>query len=1031
MAKTFRIHQLAKELGVNSKAIVAKCDAEGVPDITNHMSVVKLGLAETIRQWFADSAGEDHAAVEASRKVDVAEAKKKVRKRPSRAKAKASKAKDEVPENAASASTEGSEAPSETVAEEASAASDQGEAAAAAGAQTAQTTEAATSAATEADSDGASTSGAEHGEAAPGAGESIVLNDASDEAVAADPAEAVAADQGAGVAESATAEAEGAAAETGSADAPASDRKTKPKSKPRPADATTVVGPRNPLPESTETPPEKVAQIGRKNVPDRPTVVSPAGEQIGELKKTKMSGPKLVRMEKPEPDAGPRPRRSGPPTRGPAPGEVAGISRSRGPQRGGGVRGGGGDELAPMGGGGGGGGGRGGPSGPRRGGPSGRRTLSSRRGGSGGGPGGPSNYSKADLDELDARLKGASGYMKQRRRDLRKGGGPAYLTRSAVQTGEPVEIEEPITIKSLSAATGIKAAQVIKFLFRQGTMATVNSTIDNELAEEVCLEYDIELKIVEQETPEQQVEKMFSERERTDVRPRPPVVTVLGHVDHGKTSLLDRIRKEDVADHEDGGITQHVGAYRVTVKGQNDEDRTVVFLDTPGHAAFSRMRARGAMMTDIVVLVVAADDGVMPQTVESINHAKAAGVPVVVALNKSDLPGATEENLQKIYGQLAEHGLNPTAWGGETEVFKTSAQTGEGVAELLEALDLQAEVMELEADYGGSARGTVIEAEMQPGRGSVARLLVQDGVIKVGDFVVIGRSFGRVRDMTDDRGNRIKEAGPATPLELSGIDSVPDAGDKVFVTDTLKRAEDVAEQYRTTEREQVLASQTKVTLDNFADAIAAGKVQELRVVLKTDVQGSAQTLKAQLQEMGNSEVAIRVLHAAVGAVSESDVVLAQASEAIIIGFHVTTPAAVRDIAEERKVDIRNYRVIYDVTDDLKKSLEGMLTPETQEEHVGTAEVKVPFRIGGLGAVAGSLVTEGAMKTGKDIRMRLTRDGQIVTDNRRMESLRRVKDEVKEVRAGTECGIRITNFDDIKAGDEIECYRVKEVARKLD
>ena len=799
-----------------------------------------------------------------------------------------------------------------------------------------------------------------------------------------------------------------------------------------------MVGPRNPLPEETETPPEKVAPIGRRNVPDRPDSVAPAGEQIGELKKTKMSGPKLVRIEKPEPDAGPRPRRSGPPTRGPAPGEVAGISRSRGPQRGGGVRGGGDADLAPMGGGGGGGGGGRGPGGPRRGGPSGpaggggRRTLSSRRGGSGGGaPSGPSNYSKADLDELDARLKGASGYMKQRRRDLRKGGGPAYLTRSAVQTGDAVEIEEPITIKSLSSATGIRAAQVIKFLFRQGTMATVNSTIDTELAEEVCLEYDIELKVVAQETPEQQVEKMFSERERTDVRPRPPVVTVLGHVDHGKTSLLDRIRKEDVAGGEDGGITQHVGAYRVTVKGQNDEDRTVVFLDTPGHAAFSSMRARGAMMTDIIVLVIAADDGVMPQTIESINHAKAAEVPVVVALNKSDLPGATEENLQKIYGQLAEHGLNPSAWGGETEVVKTSAETGDGVVELLEALDLQAEVMELDADYGGSARGTVIEAEMQPGRGSVARLLVQDGVIKVGDFVVIGRAFGRVRDMTDDRGGRIKEAGPATPLELSGIDSVPDAGDKVFVTDTLKRAEDVAEQYRLTEREQVLASQTKVTLDNFADAIAAGKIQELRVVLKTDVQGSAQTLRAQLQEMGNDEVAIRVLHAGVGAVSESDVVLADASDAVIIGFHVTTPAAVRDIAEQRKVDIRNYRVIYDVTDDLKKSLEGMLSPETQEEHVGTAEVKVPFRIGGLGAVAGSLVMEGAMKTGKDIRMRLTRDGQIVTDNRRMESLRRVKDEVKEVRAGTECGIRIMNFDDIKAGDEIECYRVKEVARTLD
>ncbi|MEM1446683.1 MAG: translation initiation factor IF-2, partial [Planctomycetota bacterium] len=757
-------------------------------------------------------------------------------------------------------------------------------------------------------------------------------------------------------------------------------------------------------------------------------VVKPAGEQLTELKKAKTFGPKVVRIEKPEPVAPPRPRGGqggGGGGRGPAPGEVDGISRSRGPARGGGVRGGGGpgegDGPGDMRGGGGGRGGRGG----------GRRTLSTRRGRSADSlVTGPTQFSKADLDELDARLKGASGFVKQRRRDLRKGGGPMHMAQTAVQTGGTVEIEEPITIKSLSSATGIKAAQIVKFLFKQGQMATVNSAIGTELAEEVCLEYDIELKVKAQETAEEQVEKLFDERDPVDVQGRPPVVTVLGHVDHGKTSLLDRIRKADVAAHEDGGITQHVGAYRVTVDGSDDQQKTVVFLDTPGHAAFTNMRARGAKMTDIIVLVVAADDGVMPQTIESINHAKAAEVPVVVALNKSDLPNATEENIPKIYGQLAEHGLNPTAWGGETEVIKTSAETGDGITELLEILDLQAEVMELTADYGGTARGTVIEAEQQEGRGSVARVLVQEGQIKVGDFVVIGRAFGRVRDMTDDRGKRIKQAGPATPLELSGIDNVPDAGDKMFITDTLKRAEEVAEQYRHTEREQLLASQTKVTLDNFADAVKAGQIQELNVVVKADVQGSVETLRAQLDGMGNDEVKVRVLHGAVGAVTESDVLLADASNAIVIAFHVTVPAAVREISDEREVDVRSYRVIYDVTDDIKKGLEGMLAPEVSEDVVGSAEVKQTFKVGKVGMVAGCLVADGSiLKEGT--RVRLERDGAIITANRKIESLRRVKDEVKEVRAGTECGIRIENFDDVKPGDVIQCYKVVEVARTLD
>ncbi len=656
--------------------------------------------------------------------------------------------------------------------------------------------------------------------------------------------------------------------------------------------------------------------------------------------------------------------------------------------------------------------------------------MNTRRGRSGDAlPTGPTNFSQADMEELDARLSGATGFLKQRRHNLRKNEHTGQAAQSAVVTGGKVEIQEPVTIKALSAATGIKANEAMKWLFKKGIMVTINSAIETEAAMEVAMEYDIELVVKEQQTAEEIVEQEFAERELVDERPRPPVVTVLGHVDHGKTSLLDKIRKADVAAHEAGGITQHVGAYRVTVKGGDDQDKTVVFLDTPGHEAFTSMRARGAGMTDLVVLVIAADDGVMPQTIESINHAKAADVPVIVALNKSDLPQATEENVQKIYGQLAEHGLNPVAWGGETEIIKTSAETGDGIQDLLEVLDYQSELLELKADYGGPARGAVIEAEMQTGRGSVARVLVQDGQIKVGDFIVIGRAFGRVRDMTNDRKRSIKDAGPATPLELSGIDVIPDAGDKFYVTQTLQKAESVAQQYRDAERQKMLASRTKVTLDNFAATIKAGQVNQLRVVLKADVQGSMEVLRKSLEELGNDEVSVKVIHSAVGGVTENDVLLADASAAIVIGFHVVATSTVKEIAETRGVDIRLYRIIYDVTDHLTQALEGMLDPETQEEILGQAEVKEVFKIGKLGMIAGCIVTEGTFqKSGK---ARLQRDGIVVTDDRDIESLRRVKDDAKEVRAGTECGIRLKGFDDLKPGDTIVCYNVKQVKRKLE
>ncbi len=922
MAKTLRVHDLAKELGVSSKVIVAKCEAEDVPGITNHMSTVKLGLAETIRQWFSEGEAEDTGgtAVETAQKVDL----KTVRKARPRRKAAPPEAK---PAARPAAKVE----PVAPPVEEAPAAPTPEVAAPAAPAEPAA---------------------AEVAEAPPAV-------------VGAEPVAPAAA---------------AAAAPPAQVETPAPPPPVKP------------LGP-----------------IGRPNVPDRPTIVKPVGKQLEKPAQVKLKGPKVVRIEKPEPLSPPRPRRPAGDSGSQSPGDVPGITRTRGPARG---RGAGAAE--------------GGDESPAK--PGKRRSLSSRRGRSADAlPTGPTKFTQADMEELDARLRGATGFIKQRRRDLRKREGGVGPAQAAVVTGGKVEVQEPITIKALSSATGIKTADILKYLFKQGVMANINSAIGTDAAMEVALEYDIELEVKQQKTALEVLEEQFKDRPQVDVRSRPPVVTVLGHVDHGKTSLLDKIRKADVAAHEAGGITQHVGAYRVTVSA-GEKEKTVVFLDTPGHEAFTSMRSRGANMTDLVVLVVAADDGVMPQTVESINHAKAAGVPIIVALNKIDTPQATEENIRKIYGQLAEQGLNPTEWGGDTEVVKTSATKATGISDLIEVLDYQAELLELKADYGGPASGTVIEAEIQSGRGSVARVLVEAGQIKVGDFIVIGRAFGRVRDMTDDRGRSITDAGPATPLEISGIDEVPDAGDKFYVTATLQEAERIANQFREHERHQQLASKTKVTLDTFAQAVAAGATRELRIVLKADVQGSMDVLRQSLEQLGNEEVSVRVLHAAVGGVTESDVLLADASDAIIIGFHVIATPAVREIADAREIDIRLYRVIYDVSDDVKKALEGMLEPEKKEEQIGEAEVREVFKVSKVGTVAGCLVVEGTMR--KDGKARVVRDSVVVTDNRPIDSLRRLKDDVREVRSGLECGIKITGFDDIKAGDHIVCYKVVEVKRKL-
>ena len=747
----------------------------------------------------------------------------------------------------------------------------------------------------------------------------------------------------------------------------------------------------------TEAPPKpKPKPVAPMNVPERPRVVAPVGKPLEKKQQVKLSGPKVVRIEAAE--AIEPPRRRPPRPGGPGPG-------FGGPM-----------DMPPHGG---------------------RDRGNRRRGGQPGGAGAPARhrgrggmegagFTEADIAEREMRLQRSGGYLKQRRQQLQRQSQADRPANIAQKGGGKVTIAEPFTIKDLSAATGVKGAEIVKQLFMQGVMATINSPIEAEKAQEIMMEYDIELEVVEAKTAEEKVSEEFAEREVVDERERGPVVTILGHVDHGKTSLLDRIRNANVAQGEAGGITQATSAFRVPVK-VGDDTKQIVFIDTPGHEAFTEMRSRGANVTDIVVLVVAADDGVMPQTIESISHAKAAGVPIVVALNKIDKAEATDANIQRILGQLAEHGLNPVDWGGETEVVRTSAETGEGIDNLLEILDLQAQVLELKADFGGPARGAVIEARPEEGRGNVANILLQDGELKVGDFIVAGRAFGRVRDITDDHGKRIKSALPPMPVQISGIDLLPDAGDKFYCVDTLKKAEQAAEQRRRSEREKQLA-QPKLTLDRMFDQMAEMELKEIRIVLKADVQGSMDVLKNEIEKVSGDEVKVRVIHAAVGGITESDILLADASKAIIIGFNVIANAKGRSLAERKGVEIRNYQVIYDIVEDMKKAAEGLLAPELRQEVLGHAEVRKVFKVSKVGWVAGCYVTDGTIE--RDALVRVTRDGVVIENDRKLEQLKRFKDDVKEVKNNMECGMKIVGYDDIKEGDILECYKQVEVKRTL-
>ena len=578
-------------------------------------------------------------------------------------------------------------------------------------------------------------------------------------------------------------------------------------------------------------------------------------------------------------------------------------------------------------------------------------------------------------------------------------------------------LPDSLTIKELADKMKVQPSVVVKKLFMQGKVVTINQEIDYDTAEEIALEFNC---ICEHEVKVDVIAELLKEDEEPEEKmvPRPPVVCVMGHVDHGKTSLLDAIRETHVTDKEFGGITQKIGAYTVDVNGQS-----ITFLDTPGHEAFTAMRMRGAQATDIAILVVAADDGVMPQTIEAINHAKAADVEIIVAVNKIDKPNA---NVEKVKQELTEYGLIAEDWGGSTIFVPVSAHTKEGIDELLEMILLTAEVHELKANPDRNARGIVIEAELDRGSGPVATILVQKGTLHVGDNVAAGASYGKIRAMIDDKGRRVKEAGPSTPVEILGLNDVPNAGEIIMAMDTDKEARNVAETFISEGKKKLLDdTKHKVSLDALFEQIQAGNVKELGLIIKADVQGSVEAVKQSLVKLSNDEVVVKVIHGGVGNINESDVVLASASNAIIIGFNVKPDNQARIVAEREKVDMRLYTVIYNAIEDVEAALKGMLEPIYEEKVIGQVEIRQIFKASGIGNIAGCLVTEGRVT--RDSKVRLTRDKEQIYEGP-LASLKHFKDEVKEVKAGTECGIVLENFNDIQEGDKLEAYIMVEVPR---
>ena len=580
-----------------------------------------------------------------------------------------------------------------------------------------------------------------------------------------------------------------------------------------------------------------------------------------------------------------------------------------------------------------------------------------------------------------------------------------------------IQIPEVITIKELAEKMKLQPSAVVKKLFLQGKMVTINQEVNFETAEEIALEYEV---ICEKEVKVDVIEELLREEEEDESKmiARPPVICVMGHVDHGKTSLLDAIRSTNVIAKEAGGITQHIGAYVVEINGQK-----ITFLDTPGHEAFTAMRMRGAQSTDIAILVVAADDGVMPQTVEAISHAKAAGLEIIVAVNKIDKPSA---NVDRVKQELIEHELVAEDWGGTTVFVPVSAHTKEGIEELLEMILLTAEVKELKANPNRKARGLVIEAQLDKGRGPVATVLVQKGTLHVGDVIAAGSCHGKVRAMIDDKGRRVKEATPSTPVEILGLNDVPNAGEIFVACDSEKEARSFAETFISQGKEKLLEdTKAKMSLDDLFSQIKAGNVKELNIIVKADVQGSVEAIKQSLIKLSNEEVVVKVIHGGVGAVNESDVSLASASNAIIIGFNVKPDPTAKNIAERENVDIRLYRVIYNAIEDVEAAMKGMLDPVFEEKVIGHAEVRQIFKASGVGTIAGSYVLDGKFQRGA--KCRVSREGEQLFDGA-LASLKRFKDDVKEVAAGYECGLVFEKFNDIKEGDQVEAYIMEEVAR---
>ncbi|ELC8423832.1 translation initiation factor IF-2 [Clostridium perfringens] len=585
------------------------------------------------------------------------------------------------------------------------------------------------------------------------------------------------------------------------------------------------------------------------------------------------------------------------------------------------------------------------------------------------------------------------------------------------QDVEVIEIGKTITVKELAEKLNKPVNDVIKTLIFTGVMAAINQEIDFETAEKVAEKYEVAVYEKEEENTLEEFEEE-TDVEEENLAKRPPIITVMGHVDHGKTSLLDAIRKSKVTSTEAGGITQHIGAYTVEVNGE-----TLTFLDTPGHEAFTAMRARGAQITDIVILVVAADDGIMPQTVEAINHCKAANVPMIVAINKMDREGANPDRVKQ---ELTEHGLVVEDWGGDIIAVPVSAKTRENIDTLLEMVLLTSEMQELKADAGRKAKGTVVEAKLDKGRGAVATLLVQNGTLHMGDSIIVGSTYGRIRAMFDDSGKKIKSAGPSIPVEVLGLSEVPAAGDRFTVVKDEKTARNMAEARKEKIRQESFATSHRVSLEDLYSQIKEGSVKELSVIVKADVQGSVEAIKASLEKLSTDDVKVRVIHGAVGAISETDITLAAASNAIVIGFNVRPDNNAVAASERDGVEVKTYRVIYDAIEDIKSAMIGMLDPEYKEVVLGTAEIRATYKISNVGTIAGGYVLTGKLVRNADVRV--IREGIVIFESK-LASLKRFKDDVKEVNAGYECGFSVEKFNDIKEGDIIEAYTMEAVQRK--